>query len=162
MVTYNGSVKASSLLTGGASIVAGVGSWLTAGYIRGNVRVMIDYYAAAGTELTGSVIQMFPVLDAGIVVLGFMLGVVGSTGSLTGSIGDLNSATRWANASTSFATAGTYLYGAGAALTSTGPYIIGTNYTSATNTDAQIIITTGGATLGASNVFALTMFYTID
>src|ERR1039458_8572805 len=160
MATVKGAVNTNFLLTGGASLQAN-GSWMTAGYIRGNVRVMIDYFAAAGSETSGTVIQMFPILDNGMVVLGFLLGVVASTGSLTGSIGDLASATRWVSASTNFATAGSYWYGAGAALTSTGPYIIGTNYTSATNTDAQIIITTGGATLGATNVFSLSMFYTI-
>lgn len=169
MTTYKGAIAAAVALTGGASPQAGVGSWQTPGYIRGNVRVTLDYYAAVGTEASGSVLTMGPLLEAGTMILGFLLGVVGSTGSLTGSIGDLNSATRYASASTNFATAGTYWYGAGAALTSTGPYIVGTNPTTnsvwaptATNTDAQIIITTGGATLGASNIFSLSCFYTID
>jgi hypothetical protein len=163
MSTVKGAVNTNSLLTGGASPQSGVGSWLTAGYIRGDVHIMIDYYAAAGTEASGTLIQMFPVLDTGIMVIGFILGVVGSTGALTGSIGDLNSATRYANANTNFATAGTYIMGAGTTgLTSTGPYVIGTNVTSATNTDQQIIITTGGATLGATNVFSLMLLYVID
>ena len=161
MVTYKGAISTDIALTGGASPQAGVGSWVTAGYIRGNVKVMVDYYAATGAEASGSIIDMFPVLDSGIMVLGFLLSVTVSTGSVTGSIGDLNSATRYASASTNFATAGTYWY-TPVALASTGPYIIGTNYTSATNTDAQIIITTGGATLGATNVFALMLFYTIS
>ena len=161
MVTYKGAVNTNSLLTGGASPQSGVGSWMTAGYIRGDVHVMVDYYAAAGTEALGSILQMFPVLDTGIMVLGFMLSVTATTSSVTGSIGDLNSATRYASASTNFATAGTYWYSP-VTMASTGPYIIGTNYTSATNTDAQIIITTGGATLGATNVFSLMLFYVID
>ena len=161
MATVKGAVNTNSLLTGGASPQSGVGSWMTGGYIRGDVHVMVDYYAAAGTEASGTLIQMFPILDTGIMVLGMMLSVTASTGSLTGSIGDLNSATRYASASTNFATAGTYWY-TPVALASTGPYVIGTNYTSATNTDAQIIITTGGATLGATNVFALMLFYAID
>ena len=40
---------------------------------------------------------------------------------------------------------------------STGPYIIGTN-----TGDNQIIITTGGATLGTGTIYSLQMFYTID
>ena len=161
MATVKGAVATNIALTGGASPQSGVGSWMTAGYIRGDVHVMVDYYAAAGTEASGTIIDMFPVLDQGLMVLGFMLSVTVSTGSVTGSIGDLNSATRYASASTNFATAGTYWYSP-VAMASTGPYIIGTNNTSATNTDAQIIITTGGATLGSTNVFSLMLFYAID
>ena len=160
MATVKGAVNTNSLLTGGASPQSGVGSWMTAGYIHGDVHVMVDYYAS-NSDASGTVIQMFPVLESGIMVLGFMLSVTGTTSSVTGSIGDLNSATRYASASTNFATAGTYWY-TPVTLASTGPYVIGTNYTSATNTDAQIIITTGGASLGASNVFALMLFYVID
>ena len=149
-------------LIGNINSLGGYSNWQTPGYVRGDLHVYTDYYVALGTEVTGSTISMHPLLDTGIMILYHVLTVVGSTGSLTLSIGDLNSATRYVSASSSAATAGSYIYGSG--LTSTGPYIIGTNPTTptATNTDAQIVLTTGGATLGATNIFGLTTVYVAD
>lgn len=134
-------------------------NWQTPGYIRGNVRVMQDYYVAAGTEATGTVIKMHPPLDVGSVIIGHLLTASAATSSLTVSVGDLNSATRYVSASTSPATAGSYWY---SRATSTGPYIIGTTDTSTTDTDRQIILTTGGATLASGTVLQLQTLYTID
>ena len=143
-----------------AMVAGGVSNWQTPGYIRGNVRVMVDWYVGTSSDTTGSVISMFPPLDAGSMILFFILGASASTSSLTFSLGDLNSATRYFSAGSGIATAGSNVIPTLQA--STGPYIIGTNYTSATNTDAQIIITTGGATLGTGTIYSLQMFYTID
>ena len=149
-------------LQGVPGSAGGTSNWQTPGYIRGNVQAYTDYYVGLGTELTGTVIKMHPLLDVGLMILYHVLTVVASTGALTGSIGDLDSATRYANAITSFATAGTYIIGNG--LGSTGMYIIGTNPATptATDTDAQIVITTGGATLGATNIFSLSTVYVAD
>jgi len=146
-------------LQGVPGTAGGTTNWQTPGYIRGNVQAYTDYYVALGTEVSGTVIKMHPLLDVGLMILYHVLTVVASTGSLTMSIGDLDSATRYASASTSAATAGCYIYGN--ALGSTGPYVIGTNPVTptATDTDAQIVITTGGATLGATNIFSLTTAY---
>ena len=146
-------------LIGNINSKGGVNQWQTPGYIRGDLKVYTDYYVGLGTEVSGSTIRMHPLLDTGIMILYHVLTVLGSTGSLTMSIGDLDSATRYASASSSAATAGTYIYGS---VTSTGPYIIGTNPATptATDTDAQIVLTTGGATVGATNVFGLTTVYT--
>ena len=145
----------------------GLNTWQTQGYIRGQVQSYTDYYVALGSEATGSVIKMHPLLEAGLMILYHIFTVVVSTGSLTMSIGDLDSVTRYANASTNAATAGAYLVGTN--LSSTGPYIIGTNPSTGgnwapttTDTDAQIVLTTGGATLGSTNIFALTTCYTAD
>ena len=146
-------------LQGFPGTAGGTTNWQTPGYIRGNVQAYTDYYVGLGTETSGTVIKMHPLLDVGLMILYHVLTVVASTGSLTLSIGDLDSATRYVSASTSAATAGCYIYGC--ALGSTGPYVIGTNPATptATDTDAQIILTTGGATLGATNIFSLTTAY---
>jgi hypothetical protein len=149
-------------LIGNINSKGGVAQWQSPGYIRGNVKEYTDYYVGLGTEVAGSTIRMHPLLDTGIMILYHVLQIVASTGSLTGSIGDLDSSTRYASAITSFATAGTYIIGNG--LSSTGPYIIGTNPATptSTDTDAQIVITTGGATLGATNIIGLTTVYTVS
>jgi hypothetical protein len=146
-------------LIGNINSKGGYGQWQTPGYIRSALLSYTDWYVGLGTEVSGSTIRMFPLLDTGLMVLYFVYTVVASTGSLTMSIGDLDSATRYASASSNAATAGCYIVGG--SLTSTGPYIIGTNPATptATDTDAQIVLTTGGATLGATNVFQLTMVY---
>ena len=138
-----------------AMVAGGVSNWQTPGYIRGNVRVMVDWYVGTSSDTTGSVISMFPPLDAGSMILFFILGASASTGSLTFSLGDNGSATRYLSAGTGIATAGSNIIPTLEA--STGPYIIGTN-----TGDNQIIITTGGATLGTGTIYSLQCFYTID
>jgi hypothetical protein len=138
-----------------AMVAGGVSNWQTPGYIRGNVRVMVDWYVGTSSDTTGSVISMFPPLDAGSMILFFILGASASTGSLTFSLGDSGSATRYLSAGTGIATAGSNIIPTLEA--STGPYIIGTN-----TGDNQIIITTGGATLGTGTIYSLQCFYTID
>ena len=138
-----------------AVVAGGVSNWQTPGYIRGNVRVMVDWYVGTSSDTTGSVISMFPPLDAGSMILFFILGASASTGSLTFSLGDSGSATRYLSAGTGIATAGSNIIPTLEA--STGPYIIGTN-----TGDNQIIITTGGATLGTGTIYSLQCFYTID
>ena len=149
MATTPNAVIAAAFSTGGVS------NWQTPGYIRGNVRVMVDWYVGTSSDVTGSVISMFPPLDAGSMILFFILGASASTGSLTFSLGDSGSATRYLSAGTGIATAGSNIIPTLEA--STGPYIIGTN-----TGDNQIIITTGGATLGTGTIYSLQCFYTID
>lgn len=148
-------------LIGNLNSNGGFTNWQSPGYIRGDAHMYTDYYVALGTEITASTIAMHPLLDTGLMILYHILTVVASTSSLTLSVGDLNSSTRYSSA-TSASTAGTTLIGN--ALSSTGPYIIGTNPTTptATNTDAQIVLTTGGATLGSTNIIGLTTVYVAD
>ena len=145
-----------------AYLAGGIGNWQTPGYIRGAVRVMVDYYVGTSSDTTGSVIKMHPPLDTGAMVLFHILSASAATSSLTISVGDLDSATRYASASTVLQAAGSFLIAPD--LTSTGNYIIGTNPSTptATDTDTQIILTTGGATLGTGTVYSLMTFYTVD
>ena len=87
-------------------------------------------------------------------ILFHILNLSATATSMTISIGDLDSATRYTSA-VATATAGDY--GPYSLSGSTGPYIIGTNPATptATDTDAQIILTIGGATLPTSAVLTL-------
>ena len=154
-----------------AQSTGGVSNWQTPGYIRGNVRCMIDYYVAVGSgEDAGSTIEFFPLLEAGTVVLGFIAYASGTTSSLTFGLGDLDSASRYvASGSTAWQAAGSTLITSLWAAATTGPYVIGTNPTSGgvytpttTDNDAQILVTTAAASLTSSGVYGLIMFYTID
>ena len=148
----------------------GVSNWQTPGYIRGAVRVMIDYYVGTGSgEDAGSTIKMFPPLDAGAVVLAFIAYASTTTGSLTFNLGDLDSATRYASASTAWAAAGSTLISSVWASATTGPYVVGTNPASSgvftptsTDDDRQILVTTAGAGLTSAGVYGLICLYTID
>jgi len=144
-----------------AQTTGGIGNWQTPGYIRGEVRVMVAYFVGTGNEVTGSTIKMHPPLDAGAMILFHILNLSATATSMTISIGDLDSATRYTSA-VATATAGDY--GPYSLSGSTGPYIIGTNPATptATDTDAQIILTIGGATLPTSAVLTLMTVYTID
>ena len=153
-----------------AVYVGGTSNWQTPGYIRGNVRVMIDYYVALGTEAAGTVLALFPTLEAGSVIMAIVLSTTVGQTSLTFSLGDQNSATRYittGQTTLQSASTGVLIYSPFASAT-TGPYVIGTNPTTSgvwsptsTNTDAQIILTTGGATMVAGVIGAI-MLYTID
>ena len=153
-----------------AQSVGGVGNWQTPGYIRGNVRCMIDYYVSVGSgEDAGSTIEFFPSLEAGTVVMGFIAYTSGTTSSLTFSLGDLDSASRYASGSTAWQAAGSTLISSIWASATTGPYVIGTNPTSggvfaptSTDDDRQILVTTAGAALTSAHVYGLIMLYTID
>ncbi len=153
-----------------AQSAGGVSNWQTPGYIRGNVRCMIDYYVAVGSgEDAGSTIEFFPSLEAGTVVMGFIAYTNGTTASLTFNLGDLDSATRYASASTAWQAAGSTLISSIWASATTGPYVIGTNPVTsgvwsptATDTDAQILVTTAGAALTSAHVYGLILLYTID
>ena len=130
-------------------------NWMTAGYVDGRKKIMLDYYVGLGTELSGSTLNMCAPLPQGAMILSVSVISSANTSSLTWSVGDLNLATRYANAGTGIATAGSNIIPTLEA--STGPYIIGTN-----TGDNQIIITTGGATLGTGTIYSLQCFYTID
>lgn len=133
----------------------GVANWQLSGLIDGRVKASFDSYTALGTETAGSTIQMGQVLPTGANVIGILLSVSASTGSLTVSVGDNNSATRYASASTSPATAGSYLYGG-------KQYIVGTNVGTSTTSDNQLLLTTGGATIGVGLIITTVVLYTID
>jgi len=153
-----------------AQSVGGVGNWQTPGYIRGNVRCMIDYYVAVGSgEDAGSTIEFFPSLEAGTVVMGFIAYTSGTTSSLTFSLGDLDSASRYASGSTAWQAAGSTLISSIWASATTGPYVVGTNPATSgvftptsTDDDRQILVTTAGAALTSAHVYGLIMLYTID
>jgi hypothetical protein len=165
MATVKGAVKTiilDSSITGVPGTAGGASNWTTPGYIRGAVRVMVDYYVGLGTETAGTVIQMHPLLDVGAMILYHVLSISTGLGALTVSVGDLDSATRYASASTALQTTGAYLIRP--ALGTTGNYIIGTNPATPTDADndRQIILTTAGATLTAGYIISLMTFYTID
>jgi len=153
-----------------AQSTGGVSNWQTPGYIRGNVRCMIDYYVAVGSgEDAGSTIEFFPLLEAGTVVMGFIAYTSGTTSSLTFNLGDLDSASRYASASTAWQAAGSTLISSIWASATTGPYVAGTNPVSggiftptSTDDDRQILVTTAGASLASAHVYGLIMLYTID
>ena len=153
-----------------AQTTGGVSNWQTPGYIRGAVRVMIDYYVGTGSgEDAASTIKMFPLLEKGTVVLAFIAYASTTTSSLTFNLGDLDSTTRYASASTAWAAAGSTLISSVWASATTGPYVVGTNPTTSgewvpttTDTDAQIYVTTAAASLTSSGVYGLILFYTID
>ncbi len=137
-------------------------TWLTASYVNGREKCMLDFYVALGTETAGTVIYMGNPLPVGAKVLSVSVITSASTGSLTVSVGDLNSATRYASASTGPATASSTSY---VKLDSTnGWYAIGSNPATPTATinDQQIILTTGGATLGAGLIIACRVTFTTD
>ncbi len=165
MATVKGAINTAVGPVYGQAVAAGVGgpaNWVTGGFIDGRVKVMLDYYLAAGTEVAATVIQMGSLLPVGAKILAIMVQTATSTGSLTWSVGDLDSATRYVSASTNAATAGTYWYGGGKDAV-VGPYVIGSNPATptATDNDQQIIITTGGATLGVQMIVCA-VFYTTD
>ena len=145
-------------LIGNINSKGGYAQWQTPGFIRGELKCYSDYYVGLGTETSGSIISMHPLLDTGLMILYHVLTAVAETSGTTFQVGDLDSASRY-GAAQGTGTAGTYLFGCGA--TSTGPYIIGTNPTTptSTDTDAQITITTGAQTLAASSITSLTTVY---
>lgn len=137
-------------------------NWLTAGYVNGREKVMIDFYVALGTEAAGTVIYMGNPIPAGAKVSAVTIITSANTGALTLSVGDLDSATRYANASTAPATASrTSFYKQDA---TNGLYVIGTNPATptATDNDQQLILTTGGATLGAGLIITMICGFITD
>ena len=140
-------------------------NWMTAGYIDGRTKISLDFYVGLGTELTGSTILFGAPLPQGAMILVVEVISIANTSSLTFSVGDLNLATRYANAGTGIATAGITKY-TGMISATTGWYVIGTNPGTGANAlttgDAQILITTGGATLGTGTIYGVRVNYTTD
>ena len=136
-------------------------NWLTAGYINGRVKCNLDFYVALGTETAGTVIYMGAPLPVGAKVIRIQITASASTGSLTASVGDLNSATRYANAATGIATGNQVNFYSGCIDATNGYYVIGTNPATptATNTDTQIILTTGGATIAVGTIIGCCVIY---
>lgn len=128
---------------------SGVGSNLLGGIRDARVKACIDFYTLAGSEASGTVIEVFGELPAGANILSISLNFSAAQTSLTLSIGDAASATRYASASTGPQTAGeTRVHGKG--------YVIGTN-----SGDNQIQLLTGGATATAATLVAV-ILYTTD
>lgn len=140
-------------------------NWMTAGYVDGRQKINLDFYVGLGTELTGSTLLMGAPLPQAAMVLNVDVISSASTSSLTFSVGDLSSATRYASAGTGIATAGVTSY-TGMISATTGWYVIGTNPGTGANAlvtgDAQILITTGGATLGTGTIYGVKVVYTTD
>lgn len=131
-------------------------NWLTAGYVDGRKKINLDFYVGLGTESAGSTIKMGPLLPAGAKVIRIAIHASASTSALTLSVGDSASATRYASAATGPATAGISVF-SGMVDATNGAYLIGTN----TN-DNQILLTTGGATLGTGTIYGCEVEYTTD
>jgi hypothetical protein len=140
-------------------------NWMTAGYVDGRKKIMMDYYVGLGTEASGTLINMCAPLPQGAMVLSVSVISSANTSSLTFSVGDLSSATRYASAASGIATAGITIY-TGMISSTTGWYIVGTNPGTGANAltqgDAQILITTGGATLGTGTIYGVIVEYTTD
>ena len=165
MAAYNGVVY-----TERSAPVPGVTStttynWMTAGYVDGRRKIMLDYYVGLGTEAAASTLNMCAPLPQGAMILSVDVISSAATSGLTFSVGDLNSATRYANAGTGIATAGVTSY-TGMISSTTGWYVVGTNPGTGANAltqgDAQIVITTGGATLGTGTIYGVIVNYTTD
>jgi|GEM_PF-3004347 hypothetical protein len=138
-------------------------NWLTAGYVNGRVKCNIDFYVGLGTELAGTTIAMGALLPAGAKVLLIEITSSVSIGSFTLSVGDLDLATRYATALTGPATAGVTLI-SGMISAANGPYVIGTNpaVPTETDTDAQILLTTAGATITSGAIIGCIVYFTTD
>lgn len=138
-------------------------NWLTAGYINGREKCMLDYYVSLGTEASGSVLYMGALLPVGAKVLTIDLLSSANTASLTLSIGDLDLATRYASADTGMQTLRIKTF-SGMISATNGFYVIGTNpaIPTATDNDQQIILTTGGATLTVGQIYGVRVTFTTD
>ncbi len=159
MVTVNGVVYAERLSTN----PPGPANWLTAGYVDGRIKMNLDFYVALGTEAAGTVINMGALLPVGAKVLSIVVSASANTTSLTVSVGDLDNATRYGNASTGPATKGDTGF-TGIIDATNGAYLVGQNPATptATDNDQQIILTTGGATLGTGLIIGCRVNYTTD
>lgn len=143
--------------------VPGPANWQTAGYIDGREKTNMDFYIGLGTEVAGSRLIMGAPVPLGAKVMSVSVRMSANTSSLTMSIGDLHLATRYGTALTGVATAG-ITSANGFISATTGPYVIGTNPTTPTTTsnDQQIILTTGGATLGVGLIVGTSVVYVTD
>lgn len=159
MATVNGVVYAVQVAPPSPS------NWLTAGYVNGRIKCNMDFYVGLGTETAGTVIQMGAPLPPGAKIIQVDITASAATGSLTASVGDLSSATRYASASTGVATKGVTTF-TGCIDATNGFYVIGTNPGTGANAailgDAQIIITTGGATIAAGTIIGSVVWFTTD
>ena len=166
MANYYGVINTLAVQTGATSVSAtGPSAWSTAGYVNGRMKANVDYIVMAA-QASGSVIYMGTKLPVGAMVLFHVISTTDAVGSLTVSIGDLDSATRYASAATSLQAAGAFVI---SGVSGGVPYIIGTNPSSggvstatAADNDQQIILTTGGASLGASGTITLITVYVTD
>lgn len=138
-------------------------NWLTAGYVNGRVKCMLDYYVALGTEAAASVLYMGSLLPVGAKILTVDLLSSANTASLTISIGDLNSATRYASASTAPQTLRISTF-SGMIDATNGWYVVGSNpaVPTALNNDQQIILTTAGATLTVGQIYGVAVYFVTD
>lgn len=128
---------------------AGGPSVIEQGRKDARVKVMTDSLTIAGTELSGSTIDIGAALPSKARVLEIVLNFSAAQTALTLSIGDDASATRYASASTGPQTEGI-------------TRVSGKNYQVGTSTgDRQILLTTGGATATAAQLEAQ-IYYTMD
>jgi hypothetical protein len=131
-------------------------TWQLGGLIDGRVKVLLDTYTAVGSgEDAGSVIT-FAALPTGANVLAVFITSNYATSSLTFSVGDSASTTRYVTASAGPQSA------AATNLNVVPGYVIGTNYTSATSQDNNIVVTTGGAALHSGSIYGIMVLYSFD
>jgi len=127
---------------------------LTEGLVNGRVKCSLDHYSLTTGNLSGDVIKLFGLLPAGAKVIAIALSASATQSGVTVSVGDLDSATRYVSASTGIQTAAAVLWVSGT------EYVIGTTDTSTTDTDRQIVVTTGGATAAAATLTAILLWTT--
>ena len=140
MVAYKDTI-ATAVDTGGLN------NLLEHAKIYANVKFNEIDYTIAGTELSGSTIEVGAPIPANARVLGIDLHFSAAQTSLTLSIGDNASATRYGSALTGPQTAGeTHVNGL---------------WTRTTDGDTQILLTTGGATMTAGALKGQ-IYYTTD
>ena len=147
MATYKGVNKTKADNPTGANI-------LSKGLIGGNVKVMHDYYEAAG-EASGSIIELGHDLPKGAKVLAINLATDDLGNNATLQVGDYEDDDRYYDATD---------HGAGSAKDVWCDKVDGKGYevdmTTASTPDSQIIITTGTAAI--TGTIKISIFYTED
>jgi len=127
-------------------------STILQGFIDGRVKSMVDDYTADATEDAGSTIKVGGTLPTGAKIVGVQISNTAQAASVTLAVGDSDDPDRYITA-----------YAADSVrfnndLNDTGNgYVVGTN-----SGDNQVLITTAGATLTASDVIKVVIFYVMD
>lgn len=142
MTAYAGTV-ATAVAAGGLS------NAVLQGLIDGRVKAMVENYTIAGTEASGSTIDIGGILPKGANIIAILLTASAAQTALTTSVGDDGSATRYGSALTGLQTANSVVV------------VPGKNYVVTGTNDTQIVLTTGGATMTAGTLYAV-ILYTND
>jgi len=129
----------------------GLSNQIAAGLVDGRVKVRQDYYALAGTEVAGTVIEFGGDLLDGSKILQIVLSASAAQSSLTCKVGTSY------NDDEFLLTGNSTLQTANVALVADGKgYVVGTE-----DADSQVILTTEAATATAGTIYC-SIFYTTD